>query len=284
MKRKFVGLLFLACCLLASCQPLSNPAPSENPTTTNTDTLSGQISIAGSTTILPLMNDLASAFTSAHPNVMISVDGGGSSVGVNAVAEGKVNIGMVSREIRESELEAFPDLQISTIALDGIAVIVNHDVSINGLTLDQLRGIYLGQLQNWKEVGGPDQEIVILAREEGSGTRSAFEQVVTGQDNALPLQTILLPSNSAVLTTVATTPFSIGYISFGYTDNSVKPLLINSIEPSQELILAGIYPIFHPLNLVTKGDPSEVEQAFLQFIAAPQGQAIISAEKYVPVK
>ena len=214
MRRKFVGLLFLACCLLASCQPLSNPAPSENPTTTNTDTLSGQISIAGSTTILPLMNDLASAFTSAHPNVMISVDGGGSSVGVNAVAEGKVNIGMVSREIRESELEAFPDLQISTIALDGIAVIVNHDVSINGLTLDQLRGIYLGQLQNWKEVGGPDQEIVILAREEGSGTRSAFEQVVTGQDNALPLQTILLPSNSAVLTTVATTPFSIGYISF----------------------------------------------------------------------
>lgn len=284
MRRKFVGLLFFACCLLASCQPLSNPDPSNKPTTTDADNLSSQISIAGSTTILPLMTDLAAAFSSAHPNVIISVDGGGSSIGVNAVAEGRVNIGMVSREIRESELEAYPDLEIFTIALDGIAVIVNHDVTINGLTLDQLRGIYQGQLQNWQEVGGPDQEIIILAREEGSGTRSAFEQIVTGSNSSLPSQTILLPSTSAVLTTVATTPFSIGYISFGYTDNSVKPLLINGIEPTQELILAGIYPIFHPLNLVTKGDLSQAEQAFLQFIAGPQGQTIISAEKYVPVK
>jgi phosphate transport system substrate-binding protein len=283
MKRNLFGLVVIACCLLASCQSTSPLNPTPFPSSTDAQTLSGHIAIAGSTTILPLMKDLSAAFASAYPNISIEVDGGGSSVGVNATAEGKVNIGMVSREINVSELAAFPDLLVYTIALDGIAIIVNHDVTINTITIDQLSAIYNGQLHTWAEVGGPDQEIILIAREEGSGTRTAFEQWVSGPDVSLPERTILLPSSSAVLTTVATTPFSIGYISFGYLDNSIKSLQINGIEPTEKNLLAAVYPIYHPLNLVTKGEPSEVEQAFFEFIASPEGQAIISQEKYVPV-
>jgi phosphate transport system substrate-binding protein len=284
----FAGLvlaLLLAGCGAAQPTPTAVPTSVPRPAPTATAAgLSGHISVAGSTTVQPLAEKLSEAFTAANPNVSIDVVGGGSSVGVKSAGEGTVDIGAASREISADELTTYPDLKIFNIARDGIAVIANPNVTVNGLTKDQVRSIFSGAVTNWKDVGGPDKAIVVVSREEGSGTRAAFEELVMGKDALITDRAILQPSNGALLTTVSTTPDSIGFLSFGYLDSSVKALAIDGVAATEANALNGTYPVVRPLNMLTHGEPTGVVKAWLDFILGSEGQKIVSAEGYLSVK
>ena len=289
-----IGLLVLTMlATVVGCQSTPTAAPTEAPTTSAPNPaptpagtgLSGEITEAGSTTVQPLAEKLAETFSAQHPDVGITVQGGGSSVGVKSAGEGTVDVGAASREVKDSEMQEFPDLVVHTIARDGIAIVAHPDVPVDGLTKEQVRDIFAGKITNWSEVGGPDKPIVVVSREEGSGTRAAFGEMVMGKEGPPIVDTaILQPSNGAVRTTVSTTPDSIGFLSFGYLDESVKTLAIDGVEPTEANAASGVYPIVRPLNLLTKGEPAGVVEAWLDFILSDEGQAIVVEEGYIAVK
>jgi phosphate transport system substrate-binding protein len=252
--------------------------------------LSGQLQVAGSTTVQPLAEVLAIAFMETNPDLEIDIQGGGSSVGVTSAGEGTVDIGNASRGVKDSEFETFPDLQVFTIAFDGIAIVTNPELELPSLSVEQVRGIFSGEYTNYSEVGGPDEPIVVVSREEGSGTRAAFEELVmeykdaAGEKQAdlISERALLQQSNGQVRTTVSTTPSSIGYLSFGFLDDTTKPVEIDGVAPSVANVKNGSYPIFRPLNMLTYGAPNELAQAFLDFILSDAGQQIV-AEDYITV-
>jgi len=288
-----IGVVFFAAC--APTVPASEAeeaAHAEEASPTEEEmVLSGQLQLAGSTTVQPLAEVLAEAFMDMNAEITIDVQGGGSSVGVTTAGEGTVDIGMSSRAIKDSEFEVFPNLQIFTIAYDGIAVVINSGVELSTLSIDEVRAIFAGTIINFADVGGIDAPITVVSREEGSGTRAAFEDLVMEyKDSAgekvldLIVETALLQqSNGQVRTIVAETPNSIGYLSFGFLDDSITGVPIDDVAPSIDNVLNGSYPIFRPLNMETGGDPNDLAKAFLDFILSADGQAIVS-EDYIPVE
>ncbi len=295
MRRIFIVLMVLLATsglLLSACQPnLDIPVDTTEPEATDeleaTEEvgLSGQIQIAGSTTVQPLAEVLGEAFMAENPDVTIEIQGGGSSVGVTSAGEGTVDIGNASRNVKESEFEEFPELIVHTIAYDGIAIVTNPDLELPSLSIEQVKAIFAGEITNYSEVGGLEAEIVVVSREEGSGTRAAFEELVmeSGDEEAVITENaILQQSNGQVRTTVSTTPNSIGYLSFGFLDESVLTVAIDDVEPSVANVKNGTYPIFRPLNMLTNGEPNNLAKAFLDFILSAEGQAIV-AEDYITV-
>lgn len=274
-----VSLLIIAA-LVSACGGTSTPgAPVTDPTTDNST-----ISVSGSTTVQPLAEKLAEAFMTENTGIRIDVQGGGSSVGVKAAGQGTSDIGMASREIKESELAEFPKLNVIVIARDGIAIVANADVTVSDLTVEQVRDIFSGKITNWKDLGGEDQNIIVVSREEGSGTRGAFEELVMGKDALITASAILQPSNGSIRTTVSTTPYSIGYMSFGYLDDTIKAISIGGIAPTEPNAADGSYPIVRPLNMLTNGEPTGAVKAFLDFILSDTGQKLVVEDGYIPVK
>lgn len=292
MRRILFVSLMIAALLLSSCgstpeptkAPEATKAPAAEPTQAPAG-LSGKLSLAGSTTVQPLAEVLAEVYMDMNADVIIEVQGGGSSVGVTSAGEGTVDIGMASREIKNSEFETFPELQVFTIALDGIAIVTNPDTEVPSLSIAQVRDIFAGDITNFSEVGGPDAPITVVSREEGSGTRGAFEELVMEyeEEKVISENALLQQSNGQVRTTVSTTPNTIGYISFGFLDDSTRPMPIDGVDPIVDNVKNGSYPIFRPLNMLTKGAPSELAQAFLDYILSDAGQEIV-AEDYISVK
>lgn len=300
MRRILFISLVIAALLLSACG--STPEPTKAPEATKasdvkpTDTpaagsAEGKLSLAGSTTVQPLAEVLAEAFMEMNPDLVIEVQGGGSSVGVTSAGEGTVDIGMASREIKSSEMDTFPDLQIFTIARDGIAIVTNPGTELPSLSVEQVRDIFAGEITNFSEVGGPDAPITIVSREEGSGTRAAFEELVMEykdeagekQSKLISENALLQQSNGQVRTTVSTTPNSIGFLSFGFLDDSTSPVAIDGVAPTVDNVKNDSYPIARPLNMLTKGAPNELAQAFLNFILSEEGQTIV-AEDYINIK
>jgi phosphate transport system substrate-binding protein len=284
------GLLVLS--LLATavgCQSAPAPTPTNaapKPTPTKAAAgFSGQLQLAGSTTVQPLAEVLGEAFMKLNPDVVIEIQGGGSSVGVTSAGEGTVDIGNTSREIKSSEFEKFPNLQVFTIAFDGIAIVTHPDTKLDTLSVEQVRDIFAGEITNFSEVGGPDAPITVVSREEGSGTRAAFEELVMEyrEEKVIFERALLQQSNGQVRTTVSTTPNSIGFLSFGFLDDSTRPVPIDGAEPIVANVKNGSYPIFRPLNMLTNGAPNDLAQTFLGFILSGDGQAIVS-EKYISVE
>jgi phosphate transport system substrate-binding protein len=292
MRRFFLYSLLIATLLLSACSPAAEPTvvPTQPPAPSEAG-LSGQLQLAGSTTVQPIAEKLAEAFMAKNPDLVIEIQGGGSSVGVTSAGEGTVDIGNASREIKSSELEKFPNLKVFTIAYDGIATVTHPETKLSSLSVEQVRDIFAGEITNFSEVGGPDAPITVVSREEGSGTRAAFEELVMAykdaagesQEKVITEKALLQQSNGQVRTTVATTPNSIGYLSFGFLDESTAPVPIDGLEPSVANVKNGSYPIFRPLNMLTNGEPSELAKAFLDFILSEEGQAIV-AEDYITVK
>jgi phosphate transport system substrate-binding protein len=253
--------------------------------------LSGQLQLAGSTTVQPLAEKLAEAFMAKNPDVVVEIQGGGSSVGVTSAGEGTVDIGNASREIKSSELEKFPNLKVFTIAYDGIAIVTNPGLKLPGLSKEQVQAIFAGEVTNFKDVGGPDAAIIVVSREEGSGTRAAFEELVmeykdaSGEKKVKPIyeKALLQQSNGQVRTTVATTPNSVGYLSFGFLDASIASVPVGGVAPTVDNVKNGSYPIVRPLNMLTNGEPKPLAKAFLDYILSADGQTIV-AEDYVTVK
>ncbi|NMB61878.1 MAG: phosphate ABC transporter substrate-binding protein [Chloroflexi bacterium] len=303
MSRKYFGLLsvmlvsalLLGACSTAAAEPAAPTAavaaPAEEVIAPEAEALSGQLQIAGSTTVQPLAETLAEAFMEGNPDVIIEIQGGGSSVGVTSAGEGTVNIGAASREIKSSEMETFPNLNIYTIAYDGIAIIINPELDIPTLSLEQVRGIFSGTITNFSEVSGPDAAIVVVSREEGSGTRAAFEELVmtykdaNGESVTDPIteSAILQQSNGQVSTVVSTTPNTIAYLSFGYLSDAVKGVAIDNVAPTVENVKNGSYGIFRPLNLLTNGPADGLAKAFIDYILSDAGQEFV-AEDYITVK
>jgi phosphate transport system substrate-binding protein len=256
-----------------------SPAPTPSPSTT--PELSGEITTAGSTTVQPVSEMLAEAFKAKYPKVNVVVQGGGSSVGVKSAAEGTVDIGAASRELKEEEKQM--GITEFVIAKDGIAIVVHPAQMVKGLTKAQVQDIFAGKITKWSEVGGANKSIHIVAREEGSGTRAAFEEMVMSKDALIAKEAILQPSNGAVRTTVAGDPDSIGFLSMGYLDNSVKALDIDGTAATVENAKSGVYPIVRPLLYLTKGQPSGLVKAYIDFVLSSEGQTIVSKD-YLPVK
>ena len=291
-KKSFVVLavLAIAAMMIVACAPAAEEAAPAEEAMEEEAALSGQLQLAGSTTVQPLAEVLAESFMDSNPDVSIDVQGGGSSVGVTAAGEGTADIGMSSRNIKDSEFEAFPDLEVFTIAYDGIAVVVNPDVELPTLSVEQVRAIFSGEVTNFSEVGGSDAPITVVSREEGSGTRAAFEELAleyedeNGEDVIAPIAeaALLQQSNGQVRTVVAETPNSIGYLSFGFLDDSTKGVAIDGVEPTVDNVKNESYPIYRPLNMETGGAPGDLAQAFLDFILSADGQAIV-AEDYITV-
>jgi phosphate transport system substrate-binding protein len=273
------GILVLALMLTAisGCGPSATPEPSTGP--------SGQIQIAGSTTVQPLAEVLAESFMEMNPDLVIEIQGGGSSVGVTSAGEGTVDIGNASRNVKDSEFEKFPDIQVHTIAFDGIAVVTDPATELPSLSVEQVQAIFAGEITNFSEVGGPDAPITVVSREEGSGTRAAFEELVMEHgdvEKAITENALLQQSNGQVRTTVASTPNTIGYLSFGFLDDSTRPVAIDGALPSVANVKNGSYPIFRPLNMLTNGAPNDLSKAFLDYIMSDAGQEIV-AEDYISV-
>lgn len=251
-------------------------------TLASTSAMGVEITVGGSTTVQPLAELLAEGYESTHSDVVIIVQGGGSSVGIKSIANGTADIGMASREIKDSEYEENRELVVHTIARDGIAIVICPGDCPTSLTMSQIRSIFAGHITNWSEVGGPNTAITVVAREEGSGTRAAFEEMVM-EDEFIALNAILQPSNGAVRTTVAHTPGSIAFLSFGYLDSSTVPVSVDGADPTSANAVNGSYPVVRPLNMVTQGQPGGVVASWLAFIMSDEGQEIVAAEGYLPI-
>ncbi len=278
MKRSTAVIIILSgLTLLGACGEAKVGTPAADGTVED-----AEISVVGSTTVQPLAELLSEAYEAVDPGVMVTVSGGGSSVGVKSASEQSADIGMASREIKESEIQDCPELVVHTIARDGIAIVASLDVDIDGISIEQARAIFAGGLTDWSEVGGTSGIITVVAREEGSGTRSAFQDLVM-DDALISAAAILQPSNGAVRTTVISTPGSIAFISFGYLDDSTKPMAIDGALPTAENVNAGSYPVVRPLNMVTYGEPTGTVANWIEFILGEDGQAVVAAEGYLPV-
>lgn len=238
------------------------------------------ITVAGSTSVQPLSDELAKAYSQKNLNVTINVQGGGSSQGVKAAADGIAQIGASSRKLKDSEKNL--GLKEIRVALDGIAIVVNpKNTAITNLTMEQVKGIFSGKITNWKEVGGKDSPISVVTREAGSGTRGAFEEMVMG-DEKIASKAITQASNGAIRSTVGGDEKAIGYVSIGFLSSDVKGIKVDNVEPTVENIRSGAYKISRPFLYLTKGEPAGEVKAFIDFVLSPAGQEIVG-KNYIKV-
>lgn len=238
--------------------------------------LSGKITLAGSTSMEKLCNAMAEAFMEKYPNVTVAPEFTGSGAGLESLAKGTVDIGDASRALSDDEKATGAVENI--VAIDGIAVVTDTENAVSDLTSDQLKQIYTGEITNWSDLGGADENIVVIGREAGSGTRDAFEELNDVKDACKYAQE--LDSTGAVLAKVAATPGAIGYVSLDVVDDTVKALQLNSVEPTEDNILAGTYVLQRPFVMATMGEISEqneLVQAFFDFIHSEEGQSVIQS-------
>ena len=260
----------LALGMLAGCGSKDDAAPSEAPKTE----LSGTVSTDGSTSMEKVIGALGESFMENNNGVTFTYNPTGSGSGITAVAEGRCDIGLSSRSLKDEEVAQ--GLTETKLALDGIAVVVSPENPVADLTLEQIAQIYTGEITNWSEVGGNDAEIVVIGREAGSGTRDGFESI-TGTGEACQYRQELT-STGDVITTVAQNPDAIGYASLASVEDSVKALSVDGVQPSEDTVKDGSYAIQRPFVLVTRTDEplSDVAQAFFDFATSADAREIIS--------
>ncbi|MBN1625917.1 MAG: phosphate ABC transporter substrate-binding protein [Deltaproteobacteria bacterium] len=236
------------------------------------------VTIAGSTSVMPFTEKLAEYFMLENPDYIVEVQGGGSTAGVQACMNYTVDIGMSSRHLKDNE-KALTDV---TICNDGIAIVVNPGNPLDTLTIEQIRGIFNGRIKNWKDLGWIDREIDAVSREEGSGTRGSFEDLIMNKleiDDGIMVQ----DSNGSVKEVIATDPYAIGYISLGLLDGRVKGLAVNGVSPTMENIKSGDYEIVRPFLYLTNGEPDECARTFIDFVLSMEGQTILQKEGLIDI-
>jgi phosphate transport system substrate-binding protein len=235
--------------------------------------------VAGSTSIQPFADKWAEVFMERRPSLGVSVQGGGSSAGIQACKSGACQIGMSSRELKADE----KDLHEIVIARDGLAIIVHPSNPVRGATLSQVKQIFSGDLANWKFLGGPDKEMTIVTREEGSGTRGAFQELVMGKTRIFR-GAITEDSNGTVREIVASDPHSIGFISLGLVNEQVRALALDGVVGNEANIRNGSYKLVRPFLFLTRGEPSGAAKEFIDFVLSDEGQALVKKEGLIPVK
>lgn len=248
----------------------------EEDTTNDTAELSGTVTLAGSTSMEKLANALAEAFMEKNPNVSVTAEFTGSSAGLESLAAGSVDIGDASRALSDDEKATGAVENI--VAIDGIAMITDTANTVTDISSEDLAKVYKGEITNWKDLGGADEQIVVIGREAGSGTRDAFEELMDVKDACKYAQE--LDSTGAVLAKVAATPGAIGYVSLDVVDDTVLALQLNSVDATEENILKGDYVLQRPFVMTTMGEITEQNanvQAFFDFIHSAEGQEVIKS-------
>ncbi|MDD6278743.1 MAG: phosphate ABC transporter substrate-binding protein [Oscillospiraceae bacterium] len=246
------------------------------------DSSGGKVSTDGSTSMEEVIGALGEAFKEKNTDCQFTYNPTGSGSGITAVAEGRCDIGLSSRKLKDEEKAQ--GLSETVLAYDGIAVIVNPSNPVADLTVDQIAGIYTGEITNWSELGGSDLEIVLIGREAGSGTRDGFESV-TGTEDACKYRQELT-STGDVITTVGSNENAIGYASLAAVKDSVKAVSVGGVAPSAETIKDGSYAVQRPFMLITKDDKklSETAQKFFDYALSDEAKSIIENAGVVPAK
>lgn len=265
-KQAFISLILLICLMPLGCSSKSSSR-------------SHSLTIAGSTSVQPFAEKIAEIYMDMNPKVVLNVQGGGSTAGIKACREKAAQIGTSSRELRPEE----GDLTKIIIAKDGIAVIVHPQNPLNNLTIDQLQGIFSGKIRSWSQVGWNNKPIFFVNREEGSGTREAFEHLVMKKGEVSD-EALVQDSNGSVREIIANNPQSIGYISFGIVNDQVKTLSVNSINPTKETIKSNQYTLTRPFIFVLLGRPDPLAQQFVDFVLSKEGQQILEKEGLVGIR
>jgi phosphate transport system substrate-binding protein len=230
------------------------------------------ITLAGSTAFQPFAEKLAEQYTDTHSNVIVTVQGGGSAVGIQSAISGAAQIGMADLVVLPEDAKV---LTATVVARDGIAMVVNPQNSITGLSTAQVRGIFNGAIRNWKDVGGADAPITVVSREAGSGTRSSFEQIL-GEVTLTP-DALIQDSNGTIRETVANDANAIGYLSHGLINAKIKALTVDGNECSNETIAAGKYSLVRPVFLLVRGAPHGEVKAFIDYVLSDVGQQTIKS-------
>ena len=264
----------IICIALAAVMALSLVACGGN------NGLSGKVATDGSTSMEKVIGALKETFEGENAGVEVTYNPTGSGSGIKAVQEGRCDIGLSSRNLKDSEKEQ--GLVGTVLAYDGIAVIVNPENTVEDLTVEQIAAIYKGEITNWSEVGGMDAEIVLVGREAGSGTRSGFEEIVGVEDLCQYRQE--LTSTGDVITAVSQNPGAIGYASLASVKDTVKAIKVGGVAPSEETVKDETYAIQRPFVLVTKEGTAltETAQAFFDFITSEAAREVITAAGVVP--
>ena len=258
----------------------STAGTSASGASTAAEELSGTLSMNGSTSMEKVIKAVNGAFMEKNKGVTVNLNLTGSGTGIQEASEGKCDIGNSSRKLKDEEAEK---LDATVVGLDGIALVVNPANKLEDITLQDLAKVYSGEITNWKELGGDDKSIVVIGREDGSGTRDGFESIVMGDKE--PKYAQELESTGSVINAVATTDGAIGYASLANVDETVKALKIGGVEATEENVKSGAYEVQRPFICATlKGSDNKLVKAYLDFILSEEGQALVLAQGAVPVK
>jgi len=285
-----VAMILVLSFTLVGCGTNQSSNPMASPSATTKTTSEKKVELIGSTSVTPLAQDLADTY-GKNTGVKVDIQGVGSTPGIQAAIKGTCDIGMSSRNLEGDETKA--GLTQYQIATDGIAVIINPANKVKGLTMDQLTQIFTGKVKNWKEVGGDDEPILLVSREAGSGTRTAFEELTktsqkTSDGKTLSLVDAAAPiianGNGSVKSNVATKKGAIGYMSLGMVDDTVKKVTVDGIEPTTTTASDGTYKLSRPFLLLTNGEATGEAKNFIDYILSADGQAIVEKNGYIKVK
>lgn len=258
----------------------ASEASSAEASASATEELSGTLSMNGSTSMEKVIKAVNGAFMDKNKGVTVNLNLTGSGTGIQEASEGKCDIGNSSRKLKDEEAEK---LDATVIGLDGIALVVNPTNKLEDITIEDLAKVYSGEITNWKDLGGDDKAIVVIGREDGSGTRDGFESIVMGDKE--PKYAQELESTGSVINAVATTDGAIGYASLANVDETVKALKVGGVEATEENVKSGAYEVQRPFICATlKGSDNKLAKAYLDFILSEEGQALVLAQGAVPVK
>lgn len=237
--------------------------------------------MSGSTTLLPIAEVAGEMYQEHTEGVSVLVSGMGSSAGIESVSKGSSDIGTSSRELKEAELGL--GLKDTPVAFDAIAVIVNPQNPVSDLTTEEVRGIFAGDITNWREVGGPDMQIGLVNRDEASGTREAFSKLVMDEQR-FDSGAVILPGTGQVRAVVAEVEYAVGYISLGFVNDEVKAVAIDGIAPSEEVVVTGTYKIQRVLHFFTNGQPSAAAKGYIEYVLSPEVQdTVVRDAGFIPI-
>jgi phosphate transport system substrate-binding protein len=247
-----------------------------------------KVTVTGSTTVLPLAEAEAEAFNGQQSDCQATITGGGTGAGITAAGEGRSDIAMASREIKDSERSKYSKnvFQQFMIGYDGICIVVSkqiYDAGVKAITKDQLKGIYSGKTTNWKDLGGPDAEIYAIAREDGSGTRDTFNELIMGSTTAeTPGVSTIAQGSAEVKTAVTGSDKAIGYLGFSYAESvDLGVLKYEGVTPAVENIKSGSYPLNRHLYFYTFGQPTSCAQKFIDFVLSADGQKLAEENGFI---
>ncbi|MDY6842479.1 MAG: phosphate ABC transporter substrate-binding protein [Thermodesulfobacteriota bacterium] len=242
----------------------------------------GTIRIAGGTAHIPVMKEAAKRIMKMNPHIKISIAGGGSGVGIKQVGEGLVDIGNTGRKATDDEIQRYGLVMIK-FAIDGIAIVVNPQNPVSRMSKNQVRNIFSGVVRNWKELGGEAREINVYTRDASSGTRKVFWKKALDKGDITKAANFV-KSNGAMKTAIGVDPYGIGYVSVGYVDEMIKPVIIDGIEPSLENVRKGEYSVARGLYMNIKGEPTGLTKLFMEYILSQEGQHIVEEKGFIAVK